>query len=585
MDDELNEAKEFDKSILEELNLEHVKYMKIIDCLNAFEKYINEEFCCPLSFDIRDKFVVFVLAKKKIEFIKENLLNPDSLESFALKVFELLFIGKSNFNYDQLDKKVNLFQIILKSLMEKPMKDKELIYIKEVIDKRPQWKRLIESLMKNFGFVAFILSVYIDFAKSTREIIEILLEFLRLMHNYGFEVKFDINNISDFNESYVAEDFLILFNDKTVFFYLDYEEGHIIKKFLEPGETIQTINELTDNGTVPQKKRKKKKNKNKNKKTEKINEEKTEDQKSDGEYDSISKIKNIDEEVELENEDKSEDNQCKTEVKKIKENKDNEIWIKLNEMEEKIKKLNSENEKLKKENLVSKLNAQKLKKEMEENSQKMKEMEANSQKMKEMEANSQKMEKEIVSITQKMQKQIDASNLNSLKTKKKLYEVEDQLERVKTDLNIIKSRGAIKIFIDYFYKGMEFKDKPTYQIKVKRLLAKLNNFYKKENEADIVTMVKILLKNAVIKLILGNIEAHSLDKDQPFFVQLFRIIDPDGDYAKVEKRLNYLKADHIIKRILEVREDYYFDKSEKEAKDKVLSSLITPKTIYSIFVK
>ena len=548
--DELNEAKEFDESILNELNLEYEKYKKIIDCLNDFEKIINEDFCCTLTIDKRDKFVVFILAKKKIEYIKDALLNPNSLEAFGLKVFELLFMGDNNFDYAQLDKKINLFQIILQTLMDEPMEDQELIYMKEVINKKKDWKGLIEMINKHFGFVAFIFSVFLDFAKSNRQIIEFLLDFLRLMHKYDFKVNFDVNNINDFNEANAAEDFLKLFNDKTEFFYLNYENRHIVKKLLAPDETMEALNELPDDGSIPQKKKKK----NKNKKAQKKNEEKTEDKKNDGEYDSVSKINNIDEEAELEKEDKKEDDQYKIEMKEIKTNKEDDIWIRLNAMEEEIKRLNSENEKLKKENLVSKLNAQKMKKEMDANSQ-------------------------------KMQKEIDAGKLNSQKMKKKLHEVEDQLDRVKTDLNLIKSRGAIKIFIDFFYKGMDFKDKPKYPIKVKRLLAKLNNYYKNENDTEIVTMVKNLLKNSAIKLRLGNIEAHNLDKTKPLFAQLFRIIDPDGNYVKVERRLNYIKADNIIKNILEVREDYYFNKAKKEEKEKAVSSEISPETIYSIFVK
>ena len=576
--DELNEAKEFDESILNELNLEYEKYKKIIDCLNDFEKIINEDFCCTLTIDKRDKFVVFILAKKKIEYIKDALLNPNSLEAFGLKVFELLFMGDNNFDYAQLDKKINLFQIILQTLMDEPMEDQELIYMKEVINKKKDWKGLIEMINKHFGFVAFIFSVFLDFAKSNRQIIEFLLDFLRLMHKYDFKVNFDVNNINDFNEANAAEDFLKLFNDKTEFFYLNYENRHIVKKLLAPDETMEALNELPDDGSIPQKKKKK----NKNKKAQKKNEEKTEDKKNDGEYDSVSKINNIDEEAELEKEDKKEDDQYKIEMKEIKTNKEDDIWIRLNAMEEEIKRLNSENEKLKKENLVSKLNAQKMKKEMDAgklNAQKMqKEIDAGK-------LNYQKMKKEMDANSQKMQKEIDAGKLNSQKMKKKLHEVEDQLDRVKTDLNLIKSRGAIKIFIDFFYKGMDFKDKPKYQIKVKRLLAKLNNYYKNENDTEIVTMVKNLLKNSAIKLRLGNIEAHNLDKTKPLFAQLFRIIDPDGNYVKVERRLNYIKADNIIKNILEVREDYYFNKAKKEEKEKAVSSEISPETIYSIFVK
>ena len=383
--DELIEAKQ---EIERELTLEYEKYKKIIDCLNALEKIIDQEFCCTLTIDKRDIFVVFNLVKKKIEYIKDSLLIPNSLEAFCLKAFELLFMGKNNFDYDQLDKKVNIFQIILQALMNKPEEEKELNYINEVINKKIAWKGLIEKIKNNFGFVAFIFSVFLDFAKTKREIIEILLNFLRLIHIHDFEVKFDVNNINDINDVNITEDFMKLFEDKTEFFYLDYKNGHIVKKLLKPDETIKTLNESTDDGSAPNKK---KKNKNK---------------KKNDEDDSDSKIKDINGEAKLENEDKKEDKKedklFKAEMKEIKKNEEDEIWNRLNAIEEQIKMLKSENEKFKKEN---KITFQNMQKEIDEGK-----------------LTFQNMQKEIDEgklTFQNMQKEIDEYKLNSQKMEKK----------------------------------------------------------------------------------------------------------------------------------------------------------------------
>ena len=74
--------------------MEYEKHKKIIDCLNAIEKIIDEEFSCTLTIDKREKFVVFILVKKKLEYIKDALLNQNSLETFYLKVFNLIYRAK-----------------------------------------------------------------------------------------------------------------------------------------------------------------------------------------------------------------------------------------------------------------------------------------------------------------------------------------------------------------------------------------------------------------------------------------------------------------------------------------------------------
>ncbi len=49
-----------------------------------------------------------------------------------------------------------------------------------------------------------------------------------------------------------------------------------------------------------------------------------------------------------------------------------------------------------------------------------------------------------------------------------MHQMEEKLDRIEIDLNLVKSSGGIKIFIDFFFKWMEFKDKLKYQIKGKR---------------------------------------------------------------------------------------------------------------------
>jgi hypothetical protein len=66
--DELNELIEerlFAQNNLEELCLEYAKSKKIIDCLNALEKIIDQDFGYTLTTDKRDKFVLLFLLKRR----------------------------------------------------------------------------------------------------------------------------------------------------------------------------------------------------------------------------------------------------------------------------------------------------------------------------------------------------------------------------------------------------------------------------------------------------------------------------------------------------------------------------------------
>ena len=75
-------------------------------------------------------------------------------------------------------------------------------------------------------------------------------------------------------------------------------------------------------------------------------------------------------------------------------------------------------------------------------------------------------------------------------------------------------------------------------------------------------MVKSLLRNAATKSNQGNFKAHIIDKDKPVLSLLFKIIDPDGDYNKVEEKLNSINADTKIFAMIKNRKNNYLDKDE-----------------------
>ena len=87
-----------------------------------------------------------------------------------------------------------------------------------------------------------IITAVLNFSKAIENIIEILNELLRTKHLNDFKVLFDLKSVKDEDEEKIAKSFYLLFNDETEYFNLGYENGEIVKKYLDPVETANAIN-------------------------------------------------------------------------------------------------------------------------------------------------------------------------------------------------------------------------------------------------------------------------------------------------------------------------------------------------------
>ena len=96
-------------------------------------------------------------------------------------------------------------------------------------------------------------------------------------------------------------------------------------------------------------------------------------------------------------------------------------------------------------------------------------------------------------------------------------------------------------------------------------------------------MLRRLLINSVEKLNLGNFSAHSLDKTKPILPQLFKIIEPYGDYKKVEEKLLFVKADEIMMESIVNRENNFNDIDLMKKKDNEIYSTINYDKLNYIF--
>ena len=80
-------------------------------------------------------------------------------------IFELLFLLNGNLNYNQLDEKVSIFQIILNILANNPGEKKEKIFMNEMLTEKIIWKNLVNEIKESYGDIGFFLSRYQVFKK------------------------------------------------------------------------------------------------------------------------------------------------------------------------------------------------------------------------------------------------------------------------------------------------------------------------------------------------------------------------------------------------------------------------------------
>ena len=167
-----------------------------------------------------------------------------------------------------------------------------------------------------------------------------------------------------------------------------------------------------------------------------------------------------------------------------------------------------------------------------------------------------------------------------------IYQLEKELSEVKSDLNLIKSRDALKVFIDFFYKGAGFTEYLPYGTRVDKILIKFDEYQDTEKyNLEIIKMIIQLLKTSAKKIKLGNFDAHHFETDD-ILLHIFEIIDPKKECNALIERLKNIKADKVVNEILLKREEYYYDKDlvEKE-ENKIIEDYSIKEKYSEIFMK
>ena len=540
-------------TLLEEANKEaYEKNIKILACLNELKAIIEKSTAQPFEINKDDKYESEINIRNSVSYLEESSLEINNFESINLKLFKLLFIPNGHLKYVDLDEKIKDYQLALKLLKNELKAEEKIDYIDKVIKikKIIGWKKLLKSTFVTISDLGLIIAIVLKFSKSIVEISDFLMFILKKKHFDKFEIKFDLNNLIDAHEANIAESFNNLFKNDTEYFYLDFENGNIVKKSLSAEETSKAINQTENENQDSKKKNKKKKNKKNKKKIEHSQELISESIKGeDAKTTTVSQKEEKPDEKENSKKDESEKNETKnieiTEEEEENQSEKNIINSEEISVESRIISIKDEEKNDLKEivnNLINEVKEQKKELQEQKNKQEIQNKEITDLKSTniQIKEKAKRQEKEITDLKNtNIQLKENYKNLNN-----KLVTIKNKLDRVELELNLIKSRGAIKTLIDFFYKGFNLKGEVLYEDKFAKIAEKLNQFNDIE-KYDIVTInkIRIILKESVAKYLKSNENAHILDKSKPILAQLFSLIEPNDNYEEVINKLVSIRAD------------------------------------------
>jgi len=543
------ESSDLDDKIEKEFKEEYQYNVKIAECLNQFENIVepNPEFHFLFNFSEKDRYIVYDLIQLKIKYLKDNLEKPTSLQVFCLNLFEFLFLKNNEISYEEINNKIYYFKIILCRLSGKNVKDKENAIIDELSKDNVLWSNVVEILRKKDENLCLIFCTFLNFSKTNEPLIKFLFDILKKYYDFKihFEIK-DLLAIDDFEVSNIFND--LLSTKVTNYFDLYIKNGNIEKRLMSPDDTLKA---LFGNENEKSNKDQPKKNEKANDGTKKRQKEtkKKEDniQKSSNEKDpNNQEIKKNDEEKQK---------------NKMQKNKlacdNNKALLNLKDNASIQSQRKTENEII--QNLNEKVNSLETRnKELENKIGEIK------NKNKQLEEISDSMSKSI----EKYQSTNRTLKMKLRKNQNEIFSLKAELSKVQGELDLIKARGALKAFIDFFYKGLKFKYLAKYERKVEYILDKIGDL-KKDNENDrtIIYMITKLLGNTMKKLNLGNTSAHDLDLSDSVIEKIFKIIDPNGECTKVLERLNEANVNSFIINLIWVRKMYYYNKNMLEEKE------------------
>ena len=552
MKDPTQEGKEKMNEIMADMEKKNKeKYnntLLIVKCLNDLEKLLvkKEELYSPLILTEKDQYNSFNLVKIQVDYywqkVKKGSKINHSKEIF-LETFESLFLGKSNFNYDRIQEKITFFDMCLQT---SPSDAKEK-YIDKVSKNKKDWSAIIECLCSSsFQQIGLLFCGLLDFSSEKIILFRFLVNYCKIHFKLTVDLNTqEINKVEDKAISGFFDN--LLSNEQNDYIKIVINDGNLDIKNQSPDELILSFNEegeeedpdLSGKNSVERIiKDVKDRIKTKKSKTRK-------------------KRKNAKVMIDDKNKDKKkEENKEEEKKQEFKKNSNSNNPQKPDKNE--IPPITSDEEKKK---AIKEEAGNVNKKSLEERIRILEERNI------EMEKRNTELEHAIYFLTNKNRN--FKNKHNSLR--KKVKDTETKLSRVEDTVNLIQARDAIKAFIDFFYFGLKFKELVCYEERIKKIIGRLNSKKSiKKIDTKLLSEINYLLNSCSGKLKLGNNYAHKFDITKDAFAKLFSEVDPDKNCPNIRIKFEKEKAYNIIFKLLDIRENFYFNKVKLNEEEKAL---------------
>ena len=472
--------------------------------------------------------------------------------------FSCTFFDSNDFNLNDLNKRISLFQVILDC-------------IKGIFNKNQA--KFLKELMARYFNEKLILLFNILFSKDFCFYMALVIlaykpnlfhEFIirKIMTYSDIIIDFEYSELQKFPAEQLIDDLFSIFgndNDdhKTSFIHLIIKDEHL--------SSCDFSNEEIEEAFVDYEKSTKKDKK------KSIDNKEIEIKKSHDNYNiNDKKISNDDlakeneKELVIESEEKTLNNEIKnivlaphTKFNKVNDKKDNE-GKDLNTIEEAKNRLEAIEKKLENLELYKK-----------QNEEYKKQNEAYKKKFEE-ETKSQK--KQI----KKLKKENDSLKKIMNEMEKKMMDTNHKLEKIDSDLELIKFREGLKVFIDLLYSGVNLSGETYYENKMQAIFKELDQNYNSAiYDKPLIKKVKSALFKVYNKLKFGNGQAHDINLNTSILDQIFEKIKSPKDgnyYDDLIAKFRKTKAEKIMKELIINRKKYFKSPNQLEEIEKKIVS-------------
>ena len=516
--------------MLEKFEKRFEKEIEIVNLLNSLSENAFKDYFPKLEIHNDEKLIIHELVENNLYYLEQRANEIDDYYEtlIAIQVFKALFMDKNSFSLDNLDKKKDYFNLVLKLRLEQNLNDLEQKRINDCVSKYT----LFNDIVKDFDFdYYFAYCLYLIFEYSTTKIFffDSFISFMKKVFKDDKKVELEVRKDENISEDELRKiDLKDLLDDLCNIYYkeenyyilfIDNKFNRIRQKKMSPEETEERINKNLKTKTK-HKKRKKKATKEKNIILNKDNNPRGQEENNiDSESIEDSNVKDISENSEEEVTQKIEDNQKD-------ESQNNEIFEEKKQNIENASKESTLQEKYDQlSSLVKSLSLEidRLKNEDEKSKKQIKEM-----------------KKEIV----KNKKKHGEYNKVIKNIKSDFIEVKKGSIKLENELRLIQLRDVFKNIIDFFCKAYEISQDGYYIDKVLKIKKKISKQRMKEDEK--IQLMQFFEK-IYFDLQFSNKNAHSIDLSQPIIEQVFTIIDPKMELINVKNKLSNGKINNLLK--------------------------------------